>query len=87
MANHASTKKSIRKNAKRTEIAKRRKSRIKTLVTRIDSAINDGKKIEAQEAFKQAQPELMRSVKKGLFKQNTVSRKLSRLSAKIKAIG
>lgn len=86
MANHASTKKSIRANAKRTEINKKRKSRVRTLVARIDAAIAEGKKKEAQEAFKNAQPELMRGVGKGLFKLNTVSRKLSRLSSKIKAL-
>ena len=87
MANHSSTKKSIRKNAKRTEANTKRKSRIRTLLKRVETSIESGKKQDASDAFKTAQPELMRGVTIGLFKLNTVSRKLSRLSARIKALG
>lgn len=86
MANHTSTKKSIRKNEKRRLSNRRRVSRLRTLLSRVDKAILEGKKEDAQKAFKDVQPELARSVNKGVFKLNTVSRKLSRLSKKIKLI-
>ena len=86
MANHTSTKKSIRKNEKRKMANKKRVSRLKTLLTRVESAITEGNKENAQKAFKDVQPELARSVNKGVFKLNSVSRKLSRLSKRIKAI-
>jgi small subunit ribosomal protein S20 len=86
MANHKSTKKSIRKNVRSSDRNTQRTSRIKTFVTKVETAIAEGKKSDAQAAFQAAQPELMRGVTKGVYKLNTVSRKLSRLSAKIKAL-
>ena len=46
----------------------------------------DGKKKEAAEALRAAQPEVMRGVTRGVIKKNTATRKLSRLSARIKAL-
>ncbi|MEK6745612.1 MAG: 30S ribosomal protein S20 [Rickettsiales bacterium] len=84
MANHKSAEKRIRQTAARTEVNKARVSRIRTFVKKVELAIADGKKSEAQQAFKEAQPELMRGVSKGVMKMGSVSRKLSRLSARIK---
>lgn len=86
MANHASTKKSIRKTKKFTAINKSRLSRIKTFLKKVEDGITSGNKEVAREAFKNAQPELMRGVNKGVVKLNAASRKLSRLSARIKAL-
>lgn len=86
MANHKSAKKSIRKTVKETTINGNRISRIRTFVKKVESAISAGDKNLAQEALKQAQPELMRGVSKGVLKFNTASRKMSRLSAKVKAL-
>ncbi|MCW2235638.1 small subunit ribosomal protein S20 [Azospirillum canadense] len=61
-------------------------SRIRTFVKKVESAIESGNKVEAAEAFKAAQPEMMRGASKGVLHKNTVSRKLSRLSARIKAL-
>ncbi|MDF1793541.1 MAG: 30S ribosomal protein S20 [Thalassobaculaceae bacterium] len=87
MANHASAEKRIRRNGRRTEINHARISRIRTHVKRVEKAIAAGDKTTAQEAFKAAQPEMQRGVVKGVLHRNTVSRKLSRLNAAIKAIG
>lgn len=84
MANHKSAEKRIRQTAARTEVNKARVSRIRTFVKKVELAIADGKKSEAQQAFKDAQPELMRGVSKGVLKKGSASRKLSRLSARIK---
>jgi small subunit ribosomal protein S20 len=61
-----------------------RVSRIRTFVKKVEAAIAAGKKVEAQQALKEAQPEMMRGVSKGVSKKGSVSRKLSRLSARIK---
>ncbi len=86
MANITSAKQRIRETARRTEINRNRRSRIRTFIKKVETAIGDGNKDEAAEAFKQAQPELMRGVTKGVIHRNTASRKLSRLSARIKAL-
>lgn len=86
MANHASAKKRIRTNARRNEINTSRQSRIRTFLKKVEAAIASGDEKAAQEAYKNAQPELMRGVSKGILLKNTVSRKMSRLSARIKAL-
>ena len=87
MANHKSAKKRIRRNANRAEINKSRISRIRTFLKRVETAIASGDKSAAQTALKEAQPELMRGVSKGVLHKNTASRKMSRLSAKVKTVG
>tara|TARA_B100000963_G_scaffold240381_1_gene210266 strand:- start:1270 stop:1536 length:267 start_codon:yes stop_codon:yes gene_type:complete len=87
MANHKSAKKRIRRNANRAEINKSRVSRIRTFLKRVETAIASGDREAAQTALKEAQPELMRGVSKGVVHKNTASRKMSRLSAKVKTVG
>ncbi len=84
MANHKSAEKRIRQTETRTEVNSARVSRIRTFVKKVETAIAAGKKSEAQQALKEAQPELMRGVSKGVLKKGTVSRKMSRLSARVK---
>ena len=86
MANTASAKKRVRQTIKLTEIKKSRRSRIRTFVRKVEEAIEAKDPKIASECLKAAQPELMRGVTKGLFHKNTISRKLSRLSARVKAI-
>jgi len=86
MANTKSAEKRIRTTARRTAINRSRVSRIRTFMKKVELAIASGDKSAAAEAFKAAQPEMMRGVSKGVLHQNTVSRKLSRLSARIKAL-
>ncbi len=86
MANHTSAKKRIRRNARMEVINKVRKNRVRSFIKKVEIAIENSDKALAQKAFKEAQPEMHRSVTKGVFNKNTVSRKLSRLSKKIKKI-
>lgn len=86
MANTRSAKKMVRKIERRTEVNKARKSRVRTYVRKVEEAIASGDKTAAQEALKAAQPEIMRSVTKGVTHKNTASRKVSRLSARVKAM-
>ena len=86
MANHASAKKRIRRNARMETVNKVRKNRVRSFIKKVEAAIEKSNKSEAQKAFVEAQPEMHKSVSKGVFKKNTISRKLSRLSLKIKKI-
>ena len=53
----------------------------------VSEAIASGDKDSAVAALRAAQPELMRGVTRGVFHKNTASRKMSRLSARVKALG
>ena len=86
MANHISAKKRIRRNARMEIVNKIRKNRVRSFIKKVELAIEKADKELALEAFKIAQPEMHRSVTKGVFKKNTISRKLSRLSSGIKNI-
>lgn len=86
MANIKSAKKRAVQSVKRAAVNHSRTTRIRGAVKRVETAIAAGKKDEAVAAFKAAQPELMRGVTKDLVHKNTASRKLSRLSARIKAL-
>jgi small subunit ribosomal protein S20 len=86
MATHKSAEKRIRQTAKRTAINRARTSRVRTFVKKVETAIATGDKEAARSAFQQAQPELHRAITKGVLHRNTVSRKLSRLAARINAL-
>ena len=86
MANHVSSKKRIRRNSRMEVVNKVRKNRVRSFIKKVEAAIEQSDKAKAQEALILAQPEMHRSVTKGIFKKNTISRKLSRLSARIKKI-
>ena len=86
MANTASARKRIRQTATRTARNVARKSRMRTFVKKVEMAISGGDKTAAAEALRAAQPEMQRASGKGVIHANTVARKLSRLSARIKAL-
>jgi small subunit ribosomal protein S20 len=86
MANTDSARKRIRQTEKRTARNRARKSRVRTFLRKVELAIAAGDKNAAQEAFKAAQPEMQRAANKGVLHDNTVARKLSRLSSRIKSL-
>ncbi|MBQ8464439.1 MAG: 30S ribosomal protein S20 [Alphaproteobacteria bacterium] len=86
MANHKSAKTRINRNNKRSIINGARRSRVRTFVKKVLAAIAENNKEAAANAFKVAESELMRAVNKGVYKKNTASRTVSRLSKKIKAL-
>ena len=86
MANHISAKKRIRRNSKMEVVNKVRKNRVRSFIKKVELAIEKDDKKSAEKAFTIAQPEMHKSVTKGVFKKNTISRKLSRLSTRIKNI-
>lgn len=87
MANSPQAKKRARQIERRTAVNKARKSRIRTHLRKVEEAIASGDKEAATAALREAQPELMRGVTKGIFHKNTASRKMSRLSSRVKALG
>ena len=86
MANTSSAKKMTRKIVKRTAVNKSRRSRMRTFLRKVEEAIAGGDKAEAAEALKSAQPEIMRAGQLGIVHRNTASRRVSRLSMRIKAL-
>jgi small subunit ribosomal protein S20 len=86
MANTTSAKKAARKIERRTAVNRSRRSRMRTFVKKVEDAIRVGDKAAATEAFKAAEPILMRAAQKGILHKNTASRKTSRLAHAIKGL-
>lgn len=86
MANTVSAKKATRKIARKTAVNKARRTRVRSNLRAVEEAIVAGDQAVAAEALRKAQSELMRAVSKGVFHKNTASRKISRLSKRIKAL-
>jgi small subunit ribosomal protein S20 len=86
MAYNSSAKKRIRQIERRTEVNRARVSRIRSFVRKVEEAIAGGDKEAAAVTLREVQPELMRGAKAGLLHRNTVARRVSRLSRRIKAM-
>jgi small subunit ribosomal protein S20 len=86
MANCASAKKRIRQTARRTQINRSRLSAIRSAVRKVEEAIASGDKANAQSALQYAQPLMQRGAQKFILSSNGTSRKLSRLSHRIKGM-
>ena len=86
MANTPQSKKRARQSERRADVNKSRRSRIRTFLRKVEEAIESGDRNAATAALRAAQPELMRGVTKGIFHKNTAARKMSRLSARVKAL-
>jgi small subunit ribosomal protein S20 len=86
MANTTSAKKAVRKIARRTEVNKARRSRMRSMVRKVEEAIASGDQTSALAALKAAEPVMMRAAQKGVSHKNTASRKVSRLSHQIAKI-
>ena len=87
MANTPQAKKRIRRNDRRQAINHSRISRIRSFIKAVESAVAAGKKDEAANALRQAQPEIARGVARGVIHKNTASRKFSRLAKRVAALG
>jgi small subunit ribosomal protein S20 len=83
MANTTSARKAARKIARRTEINKARRSRMRGVLRKVEEAIASGDRNKALEAMKAAEPALMRAARQGQVHRNAASRKVSRLTHRI----
>lgn len=86
MANTEQSKKRARQAEARYAVNKARRSRIRTFLRKVEEAIASGDEAAAAAALHSAQPELARGVSKGVLHKNTVARKMSRLSSRVKAL-
>jgi small subunit ribosomal protein S20 len=86
MANTPSAKKMTRKIAKRTAVNRMRRTRMRTFIRKVEEAIASGDAVVAAEALRAAEPMIVRSAQKGILHKNTASRKVSRLSSRVKAL-
>lgn len=86
MANTKSAAKAARQMKSRTEVNKARTSRLKSYVRKVEEAIASGDKTAASQALQSAEPILMRTAQKGVIHKAMASRKVSRLSARVRAM-
>ncbi len=86
MANTSSARKATRKIARRTEINRQRKSRVHTFVRKVEEAIASGNKEVATQSLVAAESEIMRAAGKGVFHKHTASRKVARLTARVRTL-
>lgn len=86
MAMHKSAKKRIRSNGRKAVANKSRLSATRSAVRKVEEAIKSGDASAAKEALRAAQPQLQRTAGKGILHKRTASRKISRLSSRVKAI-
>jgi small subunit ribosomal protein S20 len=86
MANSSQSKKRARQSEARADINKARRSRIRTFLRKVEEALASGNQDAATAALKLAQPELARGITKGVLHKNTVARKMSRLTLRVRGL-
>lgn len=86
MANTKSAKKAVRQTGRRTEVNKARRSRLRSSVRKVEEAIASGNKEAARAALREAEPDIVRTAQKGMVHRKTASRKVSRLSKRVRAM-
>lgn len=86
MANHKSAQKRAKQTIKKTERNRYYRTRLKNIVKAVRSAVEDGNKEAANEAFRVANKQLHHFVSKGFLKKETASRKVSRLNKLVNSL-
>ena len=86
MANTSSAKKATRKIARRTAVGRNRRGRMRSYVRKVEEALAAGDQAKAAEALKAAEPEIMRAASKGVMHKNTASRKVARLTGRVRVL-
>jgi len=86
LANHKSAAKRARQSIKKTAVNSRRKSTVKTQEKQLAKALV-AKDVKAlPELLKAYSSQIMRAAQKGVFKKETASRKISRLSTRVASL-
>ncbi len=86
MANHFSALKRARQTEKRTAVNRANKSRLRSEVRKLRTALTSGDAAQAQSAYRETVSLIDKSVKKGVIHKNTGSRYKARLAARVKAV-
>ena len=83
MANIKSAKKRILVSKRREMRNKSVKSEVKTVVKKVEAAIEDGDQAAAKEALTLATSKISKAANKGIYHKNTAARKISRLTVAV----
>tara|TARA_B100002051_G_C16717325_1_gene630187 strand:+ start:1682 stop:1948 length:267 start_codon:yes stop_codon:yes gene_type:complete len=86
MPNTKSAKRKVKKVEKQALINKFWKRRYKLAVKKMEATLKKNKKKDIQSHYSKFQSELMKAAKKGVIKKKSASRKISRISKKIKTL-
>ena len=86
MANTKSAQKAARQTIRRTAVNKSRRSEMRTYVRKVEEALASKDPKAAAEALSEAEPRLARAAQKGIVHKNAASRKISRLTKRVKAL-
>ena len=83
MANHASAKKRSKQNKVRNSVNSQYLSKFRTALNKFNSSVEAQNKEEMQKSYSAVNSIMARASKKGIFKKEYISRKLSSLSKQI----
>lgn len=86
MANIKSAQKRARQNIKSRAHNMAMRSKMRTFLKKVSTAIESGNRAEAEASYKAAVPVLDSMVNKGIVHKNKAARHKSRLNARIKAL-
>lgn len=86
MAHSRQARKRVRQNKRLVTINRNRLSRIRTHIRRVEEAIASGDKRRAEQALREAQPEIMRGVTKAVMHRRTAARRVSLLARRVGAL-
>ena len=86
MANIKSAKKRVSITARKTAQNRMVKSRMRTIIKKVDALTADGEATAAQAAYKDAQKSIDQATAKGLLHKKTAARRKSRLARGLKKI-
>ena len=83
MANTKSAKKAARQIARRTSVNKSRRTRVRSVMRKVEEAIAAGDRTAAVAAMTEVEPAIIRAAQKGIVHRNAARRKVSRLAQRI----
>lgn len=87
MANHKSAAKRARQSVKKEEVNARTKSTVKTFERKLRKSIAAKDLKGSQDLLRQFSSKIDRAAKKGIYHSRAASRKISRLSSQVSALG
>ena len=86
MANIKSAKKRVLVSQAKADRNKSARSKVKTYIKKVESAVAAGDKAAAQQALVVATSEINKAASKGIYHKNNASRKISRLTKAVNEI-
>ena len=86
MANIKSAKKRVLVSQAKADRNKSARSKVKTYIKKVESAVTAGDKAAAQAAVVEAESVMRKAASKGVYHDNTVSRKISRMNKAVNAM-